>query len=150
MAQNTTTIENTEMIESNVTKMVEEGIYPHVVSENEEDIEMDLNSFRSESDTSTDLDGNSVHLQQQTEVLAIENKTKRESSLVNVWRWAVRAILLATAVGVTIATYSLLDAKENQNFEIAYEQFARTVGNAAVTQQLDLRDSIASLANIIS
>jgi len=69
---------------------------------------------------------------------------------VNVWRWAVRAILLATAVGVTIATYSLLDAKENQNFEIAYEQFARTVGNAAVTQQLDLRDSIASLANIIS
>jgi imidazoleglycerol phosphate dehydratase HisB len=102
----------------------------------------------------SDLSGNNTaadeEKQQRDEVIEIRKKTEKETFQVRRWRWAVTGTLLATAVAITITTYYFLDQDEYHNFEIAYEQFARTVGNAAAVQQQDLRDSIIALSNTIS
>ena len=88
--------------------------------------------------------------QQDAEVMAIHEKTQKENVQVNTWRLRVTFILLATAVAITIATYHFLAMEEYSNFETAYEQFARTVGDAAVSQQIHFRKSIAALSHAIS
>ena len=90
-----------------------------------------------------------VKTQQDIEVLAINKKTQKENIQVNIWRLLVTIILLGTAVAVTLTTYHFLATEEYSNFELAYEQFARTVGDAAVSQQLHLRNSISSFSNVI-
>ena len=93
--------------------------------------------------------GGDMKTQQDIEVLAINKKTQKENIQVSTWRLLVTIILLGTAVAVTLTTYHFLATEEYSNFELAYEQFARTVGDAAVSQQLHLRNSISSFSNVI-
>lgn len=88
--------------------------------------------------------------QQDLEVKQIHEKTQKETRGVRNWRLITALLLLGTAVAVTWSTYHFLAKEEFHNFEIAYDQFARTVGDAAVKQQQDLRDAIAALATTIA
>jgi hypothetical protein len=116
-----------------------------MIAEGDHDDESSYLSDQSETNTVADEEK-----QQQAAVLEIQKKTAKETKKVRIWRLVATLILLATAVAVTITTYHFLDKQEDHNFEIAYQQFARSVGNAAVIQQQDLRDSIAALSNTIS
>ena len=98
---------------------------------------------------SSNKKGGDMKTQQDIEVLEIHKKTQKENIQVNIWRLLVTLMLLGTAVAVTLTTYHFLATEEYSNFELAYEQFARTVGDAAVSQQLHLRNSISSFSNVI-
>jgi len=73
----------------------------------------------------------------------------KEKSRIQAFRFMVAGMLVMT-VGVTIMAYFLLGHKETQNFETAYEQFARSLADAAIDQQQSLRDSMRSLANEVT
>eukprot|EP00977_Amphora_coffeiformis_P013348 scaffold3471_cov175-Amphora_coffeaeformis.AAC.22 len=88
--------------------------------------------------------------EERDEVKEVQKMTQKDNRRVFKWRLAVTGILLLTAVTVTLTTYMLLVEQEYKNFEAAYEQFSRTVGDAAVDQQNNLRYAFRALSHHIT
>ena len=61
-------------------------------------------------------------------VLPVVRHTRR----IRVWRVLVMACLVATAAVITTVTYRFLRDEQEENFHVAFEQFSRTVSDAAV------------------
>ncbi|CAB9519281.1 Guanylate cyclase (Partial), partial [Seminavis robusta] len=74
----------------------------------------------------------------------------KDTRRVQLWRVAMTLALLLTALGVTLTTYLVLIGEESKNFETAFTKFSRTVGDAAIDQQKNFRDSIRGLAHLVS
>jgi len=74
----------------------------------------------------------------------------KDTQRVQLMRFAMTMALLLTALGITLATYKLLKAEEQTNFESAFQKFSRTVGDAAIEQQKNIRDSMKTLAHAVS
>lgn len=94
-------------------------------------------SGRNEQDLSEERD----------ELLEVKKQSKADTFRVRLWRSLVTAALVATATIVTIRTYRLLVEEEQNNFETAYDQFSRTVANAAMGQQGNIREAQATLGD---
>ncbi|CAB9521527.1 Receptor-type guanylate cyclase gcy [Seminavis robusta] len=105
----------------------------------------DSSNSQGESNTNTE-----ASLSARDEVKEVRRQSKRETSRVRVWRIAVSAALLITAISVTFTTYWLLVEEEDKNFRNVFSQFARTVGDAAIDQQKDVRSAIRSLSDSIT
>ncbi|CAB9516338.1 Receptor-type guanylate cyclase gcy [Seminavis robusta] len=81
------------------------------------------------------------------EILEVRKQSHRETARVRMWRILVTLALLATAVAVTVTTYVLLVDREDQNFRNVFDQFSRTVGDAAIEQQANLREALRMMAD---
>lgn len=75
------------------------------------------------------------------EVEEIEKGSAEINTKVYWSRLAVALGLTITGVAVTTWSYLALRAQETENFENAYAQFSRTVGQAAVEEMLRLREA---------
>ena len=60
------------------------------------------------------------------------------------------ALLLTTALAVTLTTFQFLRDEQTNNFHEAFEQFARTVADAAVEQQVNVRAAYDGICNAVS
>jgi len=84
------------------------------------------------------------------EVKEIKILSSADTYRVKTWRLAVTATFLCTALMTTSVTYYFLNRNQHRNFETAFAQFARTVGDAAVDQQRGIHDSIRSFSHAIT
>ncbi|CAB9521849.1 Receptor-type guanylate cyclase gcy [Seminavis robusta] len=80
----------------------------------------------------------------------VRKQSQKETAKVQTWRILVFLALLATAISVTATTYALLVRQEDENFRNVFSQFARTVADAAIDQQKDLRTALKGLSNTMS
>ena len=103
----------------------------------------------------------------------VRKQSERETARVSTWRAIVFLALLVTAVSVTATTYALLVKQEDENFRTVvrtrnvsveiivsqrslniclpqFAQFARTVTDAAINQQADLRAAMDTISNTVS
>ncbi|CAB9496654.1 expressed unknown protein [Seminavis robusta] len=74
----------------------------------------------------------------------------KDTRRVRLGRLAVTVVLLLTALTVTLTTYKLLKREEQHSFRVAFDRFSRTVGDAAIQQQLNIRESLRTLAHSAS
>ncbi|CAB9501451.1 Receptor-type guanylate cyclase gcy [Seminavis robusta] len=88
--------------------------------------------------------------EERDEVKEVLKMSEKDTRRVQLWRLAATFALLLTAFAVTYTTYRFLKREETNNFETAFEQFSRTLGDAAIGQQQDLRDGIESYTDFIS
>eukprot|EP00538_Stauroneis_constricta_P012653 CAMPEP_0119570456 /NCGR_PEP_ID=MMETSP1352-20130426/43621_1 /TAXON_ID=265584 /ORGANISM="Stauroneis constricta, Strain CCMP1120" /LENGTH=1121 /DNA_ID=CAMNT_0007620125 /DNA_START=581 /DNA_END=3943 /DNA_ORIENTATION=- len=84
------------------------------------------------------------------ELQAVRNQSKHETGNVRCWRIIMTVALLATAAAVTYTTYKSLADEQVSNFKTAFEQFSRTISNAAVNQQADLHRSFFAFSDQIT
>ncbi|CAB9519351.1 Guanylate cyclase [Seminavis robusta] len=101
-----------------------------------------------ETNTTSQDDAAEIVLTQEEkdEVKEVIKMSQTDTNRVKIWRMMAVGVLLITAFCVTFTTWRLLKNEETNNFEIAFDQFSRTVGDAAIHQQRDLRDGLDSFA----
>ncbi|CAB9507461.1 Receptor-type guanylate cyclase gcy [Seminavis robusta] len=75
--------------------------------------------------------------------------TSKETSRVRMLRVMVAGMLVMTGL-VTAIAYYFLNGEEYQNFETAYSQFARTLGDAALEEQKKIKDALVTLATFVT
>ncbi|CAB9497986.1 Receptor-type guanylate cyclase gcy [Seminavis robusta] len=84
------------------------------------------------------------------EVKEVEKATSSDTHRLRLWRIVVTVVLLLTALAVTLTTYQLLRREQKQSFETAYDQFSRSVADAAVVQRRAIVDSLHAYASSVS
>ncbi|CAB9517727.1 Receptor-type guanylate cyclase gcy [Seminavis robusta] len=109
-----------------------------------EDVSMDL-SFTGSSD-----DSYRYSEDQRDEIKEVEKMAQADTKRVARWRLAATFVLLLTAFSVTFTSYTFLKQEEKNNFETAFDQFSRTVSDAALGQQRDIREALDSLSTTLS
>eukprot|EP00934_Nitzschia_sp_Nitz4_P003459 Nitzschia sp. Nitz4//scaffold506_size4488//37//3349//NITZ4_009244-RA/size4488-snap-gene-0.0-mRNA-1//-1//CDS//3329553613//3449//frame0 len=68
------------------------------------------------------------------EIQEVRNVSKRETFRVSLWRMIATGVLVLTAAAVTLTTYFFLERQQNDSFETQFDQFSRTVADAAMDQ----------------
>jgi len=88
--------------------------------------------------------------EQKTQIQQLQQRARADTRRIRFWRGIVTATILVTATAVSLTTYFSLRAQETTNFETAYRQFARTVGDAALEQRRDLRRGLQTLGQAMT
>ncbi|CAB9515790.1 Receptor-type guanylate cyclase gcy [Seminavis robusta] len=102
------------------------------------------------SETFTETEGTMRSEEERDERKEVYKMSAKDTRRVRLWRFAVMVVLLITALVVTLTTYRFLKAEETSNFEVAFEQFSRTLAEAALEEQKNIRDALRTLATTIS
>lgn len=107
------------------------------------------------------------------EVLEIEQLTRKENKRVFFWKFTISIMLVLTAITLTSTTYTSLYEDEIKSFRTAvsfvvfvlwfsfslpvrlrslpkYDQFSRTVAQAAIAQQIEIRNAYSGFAKVVS
>ncbi|CAB9505736.1 Receptor-type guanylate cyclase gcy [Seminavis robusta] len=100
------------------------------------------------SETMTDTGG--APSEERDEKKEVYKMSAKDTRRVRLWRFVVTAALLITALVVTLTTYRFLKNEETSNFEVAFEQFSRTLADAALEEQTNICAALRSLASTIS
>lgn len=81
------------------------------------------------------------------EHLQIQKLTAEDTRKVRQWRLAMTFLLLTFAAVISSITYVFLKSKQEESFEVAFDRFSRTVGDAAIAQQQNIRKALRALAH---
>ncbi|CAB9515789.1 Receptor-type guanylate cyclase gcy [Seminavis robusta] len=102
------------------------------------------------SEAMTDTENTVRSEDERDEKKEVYKMSAKDTRRVQLWRFVVTVALLVTALVVTLTTYRFLKDEETSNFEVAFEQFSRTLAEAALEEQENIRDSMKSVAAAIS
>lgn len=83
------------------------------------------------------------------EIKQVELQTKKYTSKIRLGRTIVMLLLAVTGLLVSATTYVLLRKREQINFENAYNQFSRTLGDAAISEMKRLREAVRSFGQVV-
>ncbi|CAB9515791.1 Receptor-type guanylate cyclase gcy [Seminavis robusta] len=100
------------------------------------------------SETMTDTEG--APSEERDEKKEVYKMSAKDTRHVRLWRFVATLALLVTALVVTLTTYRFLKAEETSNFEVAFERFSRTLAEAALEEQKNVRDALRTIATTIS
>jgi len=104
----------------------------------------------STDDSSSTYSGDAETGENRDEVAEIKILSSEDTSRVKTWRLAVTSTFLVAALMTTSVTYYFLNQNQHRNFETAFDQFARTVSDAAIDQQKSIHDSVRTLSHAIT
>lgn len=88
--------------------------------------------------------------EERDEIKEVERMSSKDTSRLQKWRIVVTLVLLMTALAVTLTSYNVLRQERTDTFETAFEQFSRTVADAALEQRTDIRQAYISFANSLT
>ena len=88
--------------------------------------------------------------EERDEIKEVKKLSQADTKWVRFWRFVVFGVISFVAVAVTLTTYTLLKRQEDHAFKTAFDQFSRTVRDAAVTQQFHIREAATSFADDVA
>jgi hypothetical protein len=93
---------------------------------------------------------NEMDTSQKDQVKEVEEMAKRETKNMRAWKLVVSLTVLVTAILVSTGTYIFLEGDENSSFEVSYQSFANTIGDAAEVHRDNLFSTVRSFSNTIN
>jgi hypothetical protein len=93
---------------------------------------------------------NEMDTTQKDQVKEVEEMAKRETKNMRVWKIVVSLTVLVTAILVSAGTYIFLQGDEDSSFEVSYQSFANTIGDAAEVHRDNLFTTVRSFSNTIN
>lgn len=82
----------------------------------ERDLGMDFSDALSDFSSTSEEEVSAPASQERDEVREVQKLASKDTSRINLWRYVVTLVLLATAAAVTLTTYLFLKEEENSNF----------------------------------
>lgn len=84
------------------------------------------------------------------EVKEIERASKRDTDWIRAWRALLITSLAATACAVTMVTFRFLQDDQSDTYRESFKKFSESIGNAAIQQQLNVRNGFTSFADVLT